>query len=232
MTHLSYTKKQDGFIILFSVLITAIILSITLGVANVAFRQRIFTQQVTQSTKAFYAAETALECLVALDARGDFGQDPYPTSMPTDVNVYCNGITAPATPNVSNSPIVGTGPYCADEDPMTSPTYCPGGGLGVGSTVYEFDPVNFSPSTFIEVSDTSGALTGCARARVTKYYDTGLSNLTERYKHVIQVWGYQVDCATLEAQLTFALSNPSSPLGFGPTNNIVERSLTYTYESE
>lgn len=225
--YFSQTKKQDGFIILFSVLITAIILSVTLGIANVAFRQRIFTQQVTQSTKAFYAAETALECLVALDARGDFGQDPYPTSMPTSVNAYCNGLS---TPSVSSSPTVGTGPYCANE-PLTSPDYCPGGGLAFGSTVYDFDPVNFPSSTFIEVSDTGSTLTGCARAKVTKYYDTGLSNLTEKYKHVIQVWGYQVDCATLQTQLTFA-ANPVGPLGFGPTNNIVERSLSYTYESE
>lgn len=205
-------NNQIGYVMLFSILITAIILSIIIGIANVSFRQQIFTRQVTDSTRAFYAAETALDCIKALDERGDFGNAPSSTGGPTpSIDMYCDGST------------VLTSNYY---------TVLPG-----GEWVYEYN--TDGPATGLEVSPdnfsagTTSDSPMCARAKITKYIDTGnqLFGL-QVYNHIIEVWGYNISCIDLDAH--FDAINPASgtPTISPVANKIVERSLKYTYQTE
>lgn len=204
------TKSNRGYVMLFSMLITAIILSVIIGIANVSFRQRQFTQQVTQSTRAFYAAETALECLTALDDRGDFGD-------------LLNPATTTGFPSVPAT--------CDTTTPSTQSTaYATSSGW-----VYDYDFTN--SGTGIEVTP-DPAIPMCARAQVIKYteYDSdgiGGQDLspagTPLWLHTIRVWGYNVNCTDLASYFNdinnLLLQSPISA-------KLVERSLSYTYITE
>ncbi len=199
-----HTKNSGGYILLFSIILTSIMLSIVIGIITMSLRQRIFTQQVNQSTRSFYAADTGLECLIALDAAGYFGTLVAPATGA--VEAVCNGVYS-GTTGTSFS---------------TSPTVLPGVG-----TVFEYDAM--AGSQFLQVAnpDTQNV---CARARVTKYNNLGASPIIPLtiYEHKIEVWGYNVNCTVLHDHylaIDAVLMSPQSRF-------LVERSLTYTYQTE
>ncbi len=57
-----YNDDNRGFAMLFTVLITSIILSIGLGISNLAFKQTILSSLAKDSQMAFYQADAAAEC--------------------------------------------------------------------------------------------------------------------------------------------------------------------------
>ena len=59
---LKIKKERRGFVILFAVTLSAIILSITLGIANVAFKEIKFGTSAKDSNEAYFAADTGVEC--------------------------------------------------------------------------------------------------------------------------------------------------------------------------
>src|SRR3989338_10209048 len=62
----------SGFVILFAVMISSIILAIALGVANIALKEIKFSASVKDTNEAFFAADTGLECVLFNDkADGD-----------------------------------------------------------------------------------------------------------------------------------------------------------------
>ena len=60
-------KKNRGFVILFAVTLSAILLSIALGVANIAFREIKFGTSAKDTNEAFFAADTGAECAFVND---------------------------------------------------------------------------------------------------------------------------------------------------------------------
>src|ERR1035437_11163940 len=60
-------KKNKGFVILFAVTLSALLLSIALGVANVAFREAKFNTSAKDTNNAFFAADTGAECALYYD---------------------------------------------------------------------------------------------------------------------------------------------------------------------
>ena len=60
-------KLKSGFVILFAVTISAIILAIALGVSNIAFREIKFGTNARGSNDAFFAADTGAECALNND---------------------------------------------------------------------------------------------------------------------------------------------------------------------
>lgn len=203
-------KTQQGYILFFSMILTAIILSLLIGIATIAFRQRIFSQQVRQSTVSLYAADTALQCLIAADAAGRFG------SVPADLVggpylgfVYCNG-----------------GAGTTSGDTYSGPN---------GSTIFLWDTDQHSGLSnngfdLIEVVPAGSAVSACARGRITKFEDTGQTNALGDpiYKHTIEVWGYNVACTDLQDHDAYISSGNVSNI----ETILTERSLSYTYESE
>ncbi len=64
---LKNTQDQSGFVILFAVTLAAILLSITLGVANVAYKELRFGTSARDTNDAFFAADTGIECALIND---------------------------------------------------------------------------------------------------------------------------------------------------------------------
>lgn len=63
--------KQQGFAMLFTVLVISIILAIAIGVSSASYKQGILSGLVADSQIAFYQADSASEC--ALAARNSIG---------------------------------------------------------------------------------------------------------------------------------------------------------------
>jgi len=55
-------KKEKGFAMIFTVLVMSLILSITMGMSNIVFKQKILSGLVRDSQIAFYQADSASEC--------------------------------------------------------------------------------------------------------------------------------------------------------------------------
>jgi len=60
-------KKNKGFVILFAVTLSAILLSIALGVANIALKEIRFGTSAKDTNNAFFAADTGAECALVND---------------------------------------------------------------------------------------------------------------------------------------------------------------------
>lgn len=56
-----FTKNNKGFVILFAVTISSILLAISLGVANIALKEVKFGTSAKETNDAFFAADTASE---------------------------------------------------------------------------------------------------------------------------------------------------------------------------
>lgn len=55
-------RKQNGYALLFAVVITSIISIIVAGLSNLTYKQMVLTSLVKDSQQAFYTADTAIEC--------------------------------------------------------------------------------------------------------------------------------------------------------------------------
>jgi hypothetical protein len=60
-------RNSKGFALLFSILLSSIILSIALGVGNIAFREIQFGTSAKNTNEAFFAADTGVECALYND---------------------------------------------------------------------------------------------------------------------------------------------------------------------
>lgn len=68
---------SEGFVILFTVLISSIILTIALGITNVAFREVLLAGSAKDAQFAFFSADTGAECALYWDIKhAAFGQTP------------------------------------------------------------------------------------------------------------------------------------------------------------
>ena len=95
-------KKNKAFVLLFAVTLSAILLSIALGVSNITFRELKFSTNARDSNNAFFAADTGAECAEYYDKAG---QDKflYPSSSDPITIGDCAGESITATPNESGN---------------------------------------------------------------------------------------------------------------------------------
>jgi hypothetical protein len=91
-TFLAQSKKNSGlarkggFVALFAVLISAVVLAITLGISNVAYKEVFLTSQARDANYAFFAADTGSECALYADLNKiSFG------GLASDADFDCNG---------------------------------------------------------------------------------------------------------------------------------------------
>ncbi len=75
---LNNAKQNRGFIILFAVTISSILLAIGLGVASITLKEFNFSGIGKKANEAFFAADTGIECALVNDQFGDryFVQNP------------------------------------------------------------------------------------------------------------------------------------------------------------
>ncbi len=101
--------KNRGFVLLFTVVLTAIILSIALGVSNISLKEINFSTSVKNTNEAFYAADSGVECALYYDKNlapnltggGSYNVFGVPT---TDVVTQCNGVDVALDQNASGGP--------------------------------------------------------------------------------------------------------------------------------
>lgn len=60
-------NKNKGFVLLFSIVVSAIVLAIALGVSNIALKEINFSTSGQSSGESFYAADTGIECALYYD---------------------------------------------------------------------------------------------------------------------------------------------------------------------
>jgi len=60
-------QQSRGFVILFAVVISSILLAIALGVSDIAFREVKFGTSAKDANDAFFAADTGVECALYYD---------------------------------------------------------------------------------------------------------------------------------------------------------------------
>jgi len=79
-------KNEKGFVILFAVLLTSIILAIAVAIANVSFKEIILSSSARESHYAFYAADSGAECALYHDLYSQSAQ----FVAGQDVQVMCD----------------------------------------------------------------------------------------------------------------------------------------------
>ncbi len=66
-------KKQEGVALLFVVLLTSVLLLVAIGITTTSYKQIVFSLEAHDSDRAFFAADTGIECGLYLDKQGQFG---------------------------------------------------------------------------------------------------------------------------------------------------------------
>ena len=83
-------KNQEGFVLLFAVVLASILLSITLGISNIALKELKFSTSARETNDAFFAADSGIECALMSDkipAPNRFNSPPPHAST----TISCNG---------------------------------------------------------------------------------------------------------------------------------------------
>ena len=92
-------ERSGGFVLLFAVTLSAILLSIALGVSNITFRELKFSTNARDTNNAFFAADTGAECAEYYDGAG---RDKFLFSLSSSQTFNCAGeiitATKPASP--------------------------------------------------------------------------------------------------------------------------------------
>lgn len=79
---------QKGFTLFIAIVITATLLLVSTGVIAVAVKEAFLTTANRHSQEAFYAADTAIECVLYWDLKNPSGISAFATS--TTANISCN----------------------------------------------------------------------------------------------------------------------------------------------
>ena len=95
------SHNQNGFVILFAVLISSMILLIGVGMFRISIKETILSSTARESTIAFFAADTGMECALYHQIK----QGAFPSAIPAGTpsqssSVDCND----QTPSITSSP--------------------------------------------------------------------------------------------------------------------------------
>jgi len=77
-----WVNSEQGFVLLFAVVISSIILAVALGVSNIAFKELNFSTSSKNTNDAFFAADVGVECALYHD-RSDINSFLIPPSSPS-----------------------------------------------------------------------------------------------------------------------------------------------------
>lgn len=117
-------EKKGGFALLYSVLVTSILITIGLSMADIATREIVLSSSGLGSQIAFYAADSGVECALYWDIKNPSGKSAFATS--TASTISCNGQSI-----ATNSQTVPTNP------PQQS--LVGGGGIANGTSIFYLD---------------------------------------------------------------------------------------------
>lgn len=81
-------QKKEGFAVLFTVLISAIILAIAIGISSISYQEVALSSLAREGAVSFYAADTGAECALYWD----IDQDLYNTGAQGTCDLYENPV--------------------------------------------------------------------------------------------------------------------------------------------
>ena len=86
--------QRKGFILPFTMLIAVLVLLVTSSVMTLVSKQLYFNRIYKQSQTAYYAADDAIACAIAIDDtyQGSDGLGVFPSSTTTNVTTYIDGV--------------------------------------------------------------------------------------------------------------------------------------------
>ncbi|MBI5140301.1 MAG: hypothetical protein HZA94_02550 [Candidatus Vogelbacteria bacterium] len=107
--NIKYLKTRAGFVLLFALLISSILLATGLGISRIILREIFLASLGRESSVAFFAADTGAECALHWYQLGQFDLD---TTMPAPSRtIYCNGqIIGDNVPGVLKINLIGYEP--------------------------------------------------------------------------------------------------------------------------
>lgn len=82
------TKFNKGYTLLFAVLVSALVLSVGISILNISKKEFLLASSARESTIAFFAADSGLECASYFDSQGVFY--PNDDSYKTIINCFGN----------------------------------------------------------------------------------------------------------------------------------------------
>lgn len=65
-------EKQKGFVVLYAVLITSLVLAMVISITNISYKEIVLSSYARESHFAFFAADTGLECAMYQDSQEVF----------------------------------------------------------------------------------------------------------------------------------------------------------------
>lgn len=71
-------KYQKGFVLLFSVLVSAVIFFIGVGIFSISFKELLISSLAKESQKSIFAADAGVECGLQADTDGKFADPAVP----------------------------------------------------------------------------------------------------------------------------------------------------------
>jgi Tfp pilus assembly protein PilX len=103
-------KKNEGFVLLFAVLISTLVLAVGISMISIALKQVKLSGSGRDSEYAFYAANTGAECATYWDLASSsvFMTNNNPAT--TNENVKCLGM------NITDSTLGAVGGECSDDN--------------------------------------------------------------------------------------------------------------------
>ncbi len=108
-----------GFVLLFSLLVSSILLATGLGISRLMIRQITLASLSRQSQIAFFAADSGLECALHWNIIGRFEKK---ITIGPD-NIYCNGAVIKGEDLSNTSAMSGAVDDNCPSDPLGQPTY-------------------------------------------------------------------------------------------------------------
>ncbi len=138
-------QKNKGIALLFSVLLSSIILSITIGVTNIAFKEIQFGTSAKSTNEAFFAADSGIECALFNDKSSS---NVFVATSPDPINCSVGTVTVVSAVYPFWSFILtGLGSQaqsCAKitVDKTTTPTKIIANGYNIGDSVCNYSGSN------------------------------------------------------------------------------------------
>lgn len=96
-------KNQNGFTILYALLISSLLLSIGLGIYDLSLRGFSLAAAASESQKAIFAADTGLECALYWDLKANNGDGVFSNFAPRGVIAAPCGLDANIIPSVNTA---------------------------------------------------------------------------------------------------------------------------------
>jgi len=101
------TNSKKGFVLLFTILVSSIVLLIALGISGISYREIILSSESRDGGIAFFAADSGIECaLYALNKTNAVAPGEDGTWI-INQTFSCNGVTIGSAENLSQGFLVG-----------------------------------------------------------------------------------------------------------------------------